>query len=194
MEQEIGCSASKQQVELIQHDYPIYSGRVSITEQASTFGCIEAEVNVEAKSCKCRPCRYNEEMGHNCSHVNALLLSITGVNIGSPVDWTNHCYKLDSYKNSYSGRVPAMTLAGKLSVDMTIAPPEYKRSAGHPPKARKDQSFYAKTDTKRTCKACGDSGHFHTTCTRPSTQYRYENHLDKAIEWCKTIDVNVKIE
>ena len=79
--------------------------------------------------------------------------------------------------------VPAMAIAGKLSVDETFLPPDFKKPAGRPQKKRKTAAVFASTK-KKTCKACGSPGHFAKSCTQPSTEYRYNVHKKEAIQWC----------
>jgi ribosomal protein L32 len=182
---DIAEEASKRKVELVERNHPIYLARVSVTDVA--IGYIEVGVNVQTHKGKC-PCRYYDEFGVNCSHVHAVLVAIED-DTGMAVNWCHNRYHLDTYKRSYSSTVPPMAVAGKLVPDIRIAPPDFKRSAGRPTKKRKERSAMRKTSTKRECKACGGYGHFHTTCTQPSTQYRFQTHKQKAILWCESVNV-----
>ena len=76
--------------------------------------------------------------------------------------------------------MPAMCTSGKLSVDDKFAPPEHKRSTGCAANKRLDIVAH-KTNIKRQCQACGNDGHFASNCPDPSTQFRWEEHVQKAI-------------
>jgi hypothetical protein len=59
-----------------------------------------------------------------------LLLALNGIDTITPKELMDTRYHLEMYKQSYSARVPAMTVTGKLSADETFAPPDYKSSGG----------------------------------------------------------------
>ena len=106
---------------------------------------------------------------------------------GSSLDnrwWFSQRYHVNQYHDSYSAEVPAIALP-KLDVDLFYAPPDYKKPAGRPAKQRKDRSWMNKTGNQKQCSSCGQLDHFFTTCDVPSTQFRYENHYNKAVAWAK---------
>ena len=181
--------ASKRKVELLEHNYPIYRGRVSCSDFSNPFGYIEVSIDVETKEVKC-PCRLFEEEALLCQHLQALLLSIDDVD-WSVKEWIHYRYHLDTYKQSYSASVPAMTVRGLLQPDTTAVPPDFKKQPGRPATARKSRQFIRKTNQQRTCGACGSKGHFWTSCKAPSTEYRYTVNYNKALEWCQSIDVEL---
>ena len=121
-------------------------------------------------------------MGVPCTHITALLIRI-GETVQSA--WMDDCYLVSNYSDCYSATIPAMSMAGKLTVDETFAPPEFKPSAGRPQKKRKQ---HGESATKRMCKACGLMGHYALSCPRPSTQYQYNRFKTKAIEWCQSTE------
>lgn len=157
---------------------PIHTALVSVGN--TTPVSVEVSVNTEDHTVKC-PCKFFEEFGVPCDHGKAPLLRIGET--GS--DWYECRYHTATYKESYSASIPGYALAGKLAVDETFIPPEHRRPAGRPAKKRKDRSHMRKTQVRRECKACGQLGHFDSTCANPSTEYRYKTHKMKAIEWCK---------
>jgi hypothetical protein len=141
-------------------------------------GYIEVHLNVDTKEAECQ-CQYYDKIGILCTDVRrccSLLNKIT--------TWCNPRYMVETYLASYSATVPNMIVANKLSIDKTLAPPDYKRPAGRPTKKRKDQSYYRTTTVTKTCSACGSAGHYAVSCTAPKTQYRYDQFKDKAIQWC----------
>ena len=72
-----------------------------------------------------------------------------------------------------------------LEVDTNVAPPDFFVSAGRPAKKRKDRFYLKKTDRQITCRACGGTGHFAKSCSKPSTECRYNHHLTGALKWIK---------
>jgi hypothetical protein len=102
------------------------------------IGVIKVKVNIDTRSSKF-PCMYYKEMGISCVHTKALLLALGRQ--------SNRCatqYDITNYKEVYSRRIPSMMVAGKLSVDDTMAPTAFKRPAGRPAKKLKDQSYLKK--------------------------------------------------
>jgi hypothetical protein len=171
--------ASKRNVELLESNHPIYRARVESTFNASIVGYVEVVVDLDRRGCKC-PCRHYEEIGIACAHVKALLLTLNRQS-----SWCDKRYGLSNYKESYNCSIPSMVVAGKLTVDETLTPPDFRRPAGRPAKKRKDRSFLKKTDVVRECKACGQTGHYAVSCTAPSTEYRYNRYRAGAVEWCR---------
>jgi hypothetical protein len=182
--------AAKREVEVLEADYPIYRGRVATTDYSNSAGFIEVTVDVEQGKAIC-PCRLFEEMGWLCAHASALVLALDDVPIGNTLAWTHMRYHLQTYTDSYSARIPAMAVAGKLRVDETNAPPDYRKPPGRPSMRRKERHALRESVNKRVCKACGQPGHFATTCTRPSTEHRFMTHKQKAIEWCNSLTVDL---
>lgn len=180
LDERIGGMASKRTVEMLQSDHPLFRARVSTTTTAATF--IEVEIDVQDKVIKC-PCRNYEEFGAPCVHAKAVLLRLP--ERGEIVHWYDERYHVDGYKKAYSGQIPAMTTLGKLHADSTFLPPEHKRPAGRPAKKRKERPQLRTTAIKRECKACGELGHFASTCTNPSTKFRVLKYKEKALKWCK---------
>ena len=126
------------------------------------------------------PCMLYQEEGFRCSHIIALMREK-----GKTLDnrwWFSERYHADTYHSSYSAEVPAIALP-KLDIDLFYAPPDHKRPAGRPPKARKDRSWMNRSGNQKQCSSCGALGHFYTTCDAPSTEFRFYNHYDKAVAW-----------
>jgi MULE transposase domain len=180
--------ASKREVQLIERSHPIYRARVQSTFNAPIVGYLEVYIDVDRKYSKC-PCRYYDEMGISCSHVKALLLTLNRQST-----WCASRYAIAKYKEGYSRPIPGMTVAGKLSHDETLAPPDFKRPAGRPTKKRKDRSHMRKTNVQRVCQACGERGHYAGTCTAPDTEYRFNRYKKGAIEWCAKAEVGIMAE
>jgi hypothetical protein len=178
----IAKEASKRCVEMIEYRHPMYRGRVNVTD--TTMAKVEVSVDVDTFESEC-PCKYREEHGRICQHIKALLLRIGGRH-GTDTDWTHERYHVSTYVESYKASIPGMATAGKLRADINFGPPDHKRSAGRPSKKRKQSA--RKMDIKRKCKACGDLGHFESSCTNPSTEYRWTEHKDKVIEWCRKME------
>ena len=184
---EVGSRANKRDVQMIESIHPLYKAKVSVGDNANRLsGYLEVSVNVEDYSRSC-PCKGFEEERINCVHVKALLLQLGP--LGTSVHWFDERFHLDTYVASYSAPLPGLTTAGKLKIDDSFVPPEYKRTAGRPSKKRRDRSqFRNKTDVLRICRACGEKGHFAAACTQPSTEYRFNLHKAGAIAWCNNIE------
>jgi hypothetical protein len=178
----IADDASRKKVDIFYSEPPIYKGRVQVSTMAPLTGVVEVTINTEERLGYC-PCRYQDEMGVNCSHTKALLLALNKAS-----SWCSPRYHVTTYMDCYSADIPAMAMAGKLSTDETFIPPEYKKPAGRPTKKRKERPWLRKTSVRRLCTSCGSPGHFHSTCTTPSTEYRYNHHKQKAIAWCKKVE------
>jgi tRNA/tmRNA/rRNA uracil-C5-methylase (TrmA/RlmC/RlmD family) len=140
--------ASKCTVEVVESNHPFYRARVQSAFNAPITRYLEVTINVNRRSSTC-PCSYSDEMGISCPHVKALLLQLN-----QTTTWCSTRYEINNYKESYSGRIPSMVVAAKLSVDETIAPPDYRRPAGRPAKKRKERSFVKKTNVQRECQVC----------------------------------------
>jgi hypothetical protein len=179
MQLKLADSASKRNVEVLERNHPIYRARVQVSPQAALTGYLEVKVNLDLRVGNC-PCRYQDEIGFNCIHVKALLLALN-----KQSSWCSRRYQVSTYRTSYSATIPAMTLSGNLESDATILPPDFKRGAGRPSKKRKERSWLRKTTVQRVCKACGKDDHMARTCKEPSTQYRYYQHKESALEWCR---------
>ena len=170
--------------------------KVFITKERETFFCgkvstgnpnsqypkyIEVNVEPENQESYCS-CMLFQEEGIRCEHIIALLrkkeLTLSGK------WWFSERYHTHNYHQSYSGEVPTITF-DKLQPDFFFTPPEYRKPAGRPARARKDRSHLNKTENLRQCSSCGGLGHSFRTCDRPSTQFRFENHYNKAVAWIK---------
>ena len=128
------------------------------------------------------PCMLYQEEGIRCVHIIALLKEK-----GHSMEnrwWYSQRYHIEQYRDSYSAEVPPIALP-KLDVDLFYAPPDHKRAAGRPGKVRKDRSWMNKTTNQKQCSSCGMLGHFYSTCDAPSTQFRFNNHYNKAVAWAK---------
>ena len=147
---------------------------------ASRVQYIEVTVNVDTFQSTC-PCRKYNEDGLICAHVKALLLRLGCFGVGH--QWYHKRYYTETFAASYQASVSAMCVSGKLNADVTCLPPDHKRSAGRPTKKRKERSSH--TNKSRQCKACGGDGHFAIACPFPSTEYRYNQHKERALKWCK---------
>ena len=166
-------------------------GKVSCGDQSSNFHCyIEVMVNAEALESHC-PCMFYQKHGLCCDHIIALLKKKGK----QPREkwWFAQRYHTRTYHSSYSGVVPTIAFE-KLEADLFFAPPDYKKPAGRPPRARKDRSHLNKTQSQHQCSSCGGLGHSFRTCTRPSTQFRFEHHYDKAVAWTKAFNYYDKSE
>jgi hypothetical protein len=130
-----------------------------------------------------------DEVGITCSHIKAVLLAIN-----KQTNWCSRRYHISTYMNSYSANIPSMVVSDRfLAVDETFIPPDWKRPAGRPAKKRKDRS-YLLTLKSRECKACGCQGHYAISCTAPSTEFRYQKHKERAIEWCRIAEATMIAE
>ena len=179
----IGELAQKREVDLLETIGTIHKANVSVT----SGGTIEASVDTECHSIKC-PCRHrHEEFGAPCVHGKALLLQLGG--LGVNVDWWDARCHISSCSDCHSGHIAGFTTAGRLQADDKFIPPEHKRAAGRPGKKRKDRSHLRSAKARRECKACGQLGHFASTCENPSTQCRHEQHKQKAIQWCRRNEI-----
>jgi hypothetical protein len=182
---QVSGKASRRRVDLIESNPPVYRARVQASEESSLTGYIEVKINLDTKVSEC-PCQFFEEMGVNCVHTKALLLHLKKSSA-----WCSTRYHISTYKQCYSASVPAMALAGKLSVDETFIPPEYKKPAGRPSNKRKEREWLRKTSIQRVCSSCGTPGHMYSTCNAPSTEYRYEKFKVKAMEWCRKQEITL---
>jgi MULE transposase domain len=176
----LGDSASRKKVQLLDENHPVYRARVQSTTVAPLVGYLEVIVNVDTHEAEC-PCCYYDEMGISCSHIKAVLLALNRRST-----WCSRRYSMARYKESFSASIPSMTVTNKLTVDETLAPPNFKRPAGRPAKKRKSRADYRST-VQRECRACGNVGHYAVSCPAPSTEYRYNHHKDKAIKWCESV-------
>jgi MULE transposase domain len=183
----LGDEASKRNVEVIERNHPEYRARVQTQYNAPVVGYLEVYVHLDRRVSKC-PCQYFDEMGISCSHVKALLLTLNRQST-----WCASRYSVTTYKDCYSAEIPSMVVAGKLSVDDTLAPPDFKRPAGRPAKKRKDRSYLRKTNVQRECQACGQLGHYARGCTAPDTEYRFNRYRDSAIAWCEAAQARASL-
>ena len=182
-----GSDAAVCNVQFVERRHPFYRARVSTgihdrTNPSNPTAYIEVTVNVKEHKSECL-CLHWDEFGYNCGHVKAVLLQLR--EHGSDKEWVHERYHVQTYVDSYSAKIPAMTLSGQLRHDPNFVPPDYKRPAGRPTKKRKDRSIYRTTSTQRECKACGRYGHMASTCEQPSTEFRYLTNLNKAIQYCE---------
>ena len=179
--------------------------KVFITQERDTFVCgkvsrsnstsgypryIEVTVDPEAKESHCG-CMFYQEEGLCCEHIIALMQK-SGREVRDKW-WFAQRYHSYTYLQSYSADVPTIAF-DKLEADIFFTPPEYKKPAGRPAKARKDRSHLNKTGILHQCSSCGALGHSFRTCERPSTQFRFENHYDKAVAWTKAYNSNDREE
>ena len=80
-----------------------------------------------------------------------------------------------------------MSLAGKLAIDDNYFPPNYERPPGRPQKKRKERPALRMTNVRRRCKACGEEGHFESSCEDPVTQFRVNSHLKETMKCCMEV-------
>jgi hypothetical protein len=177
-------TASRKNVQFVDQNHPIYRARVQSTTVTSLVGYIEVTVNLDTHEAEC-PCFYYDEMGISCSHIKAVLLALNRQST-----WCNRRYTMETYKDSYSAPIPSMVVASKVEVDKTFLPPNFKRPAGRPSKKKKSRSQY-RGIAQRECRACGRLGHYAMKCPEPSTEYRYYQHKDSAIKWCKSVEAKM---
>jgi SWIM zinc finger len=131
---ELADSASRKKVTVIETNHPVYRARVQSTTMAPLVGYVEVTVNVDTKEADC-PCYYYDEMGISCLHIKAVLLSLNRQST-----WCSPRYLVQTYKECYGARIPSMIVSGKLAVDETLVPPDFKRSAGRPRKKKRSRS------------------------------------------------------
>jgi hypothetical protein len=124
-------------------------------------------------------CQFIEEMGLPCVHGVALLRT---QNLPlHDVQWFHPRYHSVTLVHMYDAAPPDFSLFGKLQVQEML-PPEHK--VWRPLKRRKVPT--AQPNNPHKCAACGELGHHPKTCHQPSTQYRYEQFADKAMEWAES--------
>jgi hypothetical protein len=174
---QLADEASRRTVEILERNHPFYSAWVQ-TKVSSVMGFVEVSINLDTHCAEC-PCNYFDEMGFSCVHMKAVLLALN-----KTTSWCNRRYLLSTYKECYCATIPSMVVTGRLAVDETFAPSDFRRPAGRPRKNCKDRSKYRKTDTQRECKVCGLKGHYASKCKKPNTEYRYNKHWNKAKQWC----------
>ena len=156
-----------------------FVGKISCGNPNSAFPCfVEVAVWPEEAHHNC-PCKLYDEEGITCEHVIALMRA-NNMYVRDKW-WFHRRYHSYTYFSSYSAEVPALAI-NHVEADPFFAPPDYRKPAGRPTKARKDRSSMNKTDRLNTCGACGGPGHSYRTCSSPSTQYRYDNNFDRALE------------
>jgi hypothetical protein len=127
-QQQLSGSASRRDVQIIKQDHPMYRARVQVSVSSPITAYVEVTVELEKRWGVC-PCQYQDEMGMNCTHTNAVLLSLNKTSL-----WCSARYHTQTYKACYSAPIPAMSLVGKLSADVNFVPPDYKKPAGRPSK------------------------------------------------------------
>ena len=155
-------------------------GKVSSGDPNSPLPkCLEVKVLPDEWE-SCCPCMLHQEEGIRCVHTIALMRE-KGKTLDGRWWFSQRCH-VETHRASHSADVPAIAIP-KLDVDVPCGPPDHKRPAGRPTKARKDRSWMNKTTNKKRCSSRGVLGHFHTTCKAPSTQFRFENHYHKAVAW-----------
>ena len=176
--------ALKRKVFITTEQEEFVCGKVSRGTNSSFPRYIEVAVNTEAIESNC-PCMFYQENGLCCEHIIALLRKV-----GRQVQdrwWFSERYHVTTYLSSYSGSIPTFAF-DKLEADIFFVPPEYKKPAGRPTKMRKDRAHLNKTSVQHQCSSCGGLGHSSRTCDRPCTQFRFENHYDKAVAWTKAFN------
>ena len=174
--------AIKRKVFLTSEQETCFTGKVSRGDPNSVYPrFVEVSVWPEELHHNC-PCKFFQEEGLTCEHVIALLRT---KNI-STLDkwWFAQRYHSYTYFASYSAEVPALAIS-EIEPDVCYAPPDHKKPAGRPPKARKDRSWMNKTDRLNKCGSCGGLGHSYRTCQNPSTQFRFEYNYARAVAWAK---------
>ena len=174
--------ALKRKVFLTEEHDDRFAGKVSCGDPNSVYPrYIEVAVIPEESDHKC-PCRLYQEEGFTCEHVIALLRKKN--HFVRDKWWFDQRYHSYTYFASYSAKVPTIAI-NKVEPDVCFAPPDHKKPAGRPPKARKERSWMNKTGRLNKCGSCGGEGHSYRTCSSPSTQFRFENNYSKAVAWAK---------
>ena len=173
--------AMKRKVFVTQEREDFFCGKVSTGRNSQYQRYVEVSVEPSTQESHC-PCMFYQELGMRCHHIIALLRK-NGQHVQDKW-WFSKRYHTSTYLACYSASVPTLALR-KLQPDLFFTPPEYKKSAGRPAKLRKDRSHLNKTSKLNQCSSCGGLGHSYRTCKTPCTQFRFENHFAKAVEWTK---------
>jgi hypothetical protein len=135
IERRVADKASRKQVEFLETNYPFYRARVQSGIMHGQIGFVEVQINLDTRLVEC-PCQYFDEMGIACAHIKALLLALD-----KTTTWCHPRYSVECYRLSYSAIVPSMDVASLLSVDKSLAPPDFKRPAGRPAKKRTNRVY-----------------------------------------------------
>jgi hypothetical protein len=179
------------QVQVLGQDGNVWRAIVSqplleqqLQEDGTNAASFAVLVNTGTFQVECT-CRYTEEMGIPCTHGTALLRSENLI-LGADAQWFHPRYHVTTLIQMYDCDPPDFSVFGKTAVDELI-PPEHS-NATHKTKRRKvsiNNSATAPTGNSHKCAACGELGHHPKTCHQPSTEYRYTEYADKAMEWAK---------
>ncbi|KAH7861908.1 hypothetical protein Vadar_032518 [Vaccinium darrowii] len=125
------------------------------------------KVNIPKRYCGCRKW---EISGIPCIHAIAAL----GFNNLEPLDYVDDCYKVETYMKIYENSMGPIN--GKdmwpSTDNVPLLPPDVKKRAGRPKKARrrepeeppKDPCRMGRRGIKMTCRKCGKVGHNKRGC------------------------------
>jgi len=129
---------------------------------------VQVEVDTSTFVVNC-PCKWCNEMGRSCYCAYALIIK---QNLAPNDPWWFHKrYHLAKYSASYASVPPDLSTIGRFNVE-ELLPPDHKRTSGRPRQLRR-------------CGSCGGDGHHSSTCQNPSTEYRYNQHRNRALKWAR---------
>lgn len=128
---------------------------------------VQYKVNLPNKQCGCRKW---EISGISCIHA----ITAMGFNNLEPLDFVDDCYKVETYMRTYDNTMGPINGRDMWpSTDnVPLLPPDVKKRAGRPKKARrrepdeepKDPCRLGRRGIKMTCRNCGKVGHNKRGC------------------------------
>lgn len=174
--------AAEHSVQLVFSKDGLLKAYVSFSKADQPLHRILVSASTTSHEVKC-PCQQGLETGCPCVHCAALLRA-QSLNTGD-ARWFHERYHASTQIAIYNPpNFPHFScLEGRLSV-VEITPPEQGRLSQH----NKRKQYYSGTTNKemaRVCRACGEKGHHHKTCQKPSTEYQYERFALQAKKWAK---------
>jgi hypothetical protein len=170
--------ASRRSVLITYHEGTLWRAQVAHLHNNTPGSRLDVEVNAGTFQIQC-PCQYQNEYGRPCIHAMAIIIHAKL----EPNDnrWYNSLYHLVTYSQMYSWPIPSISLLGNLMLE-ELLPPEHTVRGGRPKKKRYESS----SARPMTCRACGIVGHTQLTCQKPSTQIRYLNHRQQALQYAES--------
>jgi len=176
---EHGSRRSVNLVQWIQGEVSAKVSRISVPHASMSLLIKPGERKIECG------CKFMEETGMICFHAAAVMAQEEEIESDVTL-WYEDRYHSEKYLHCYSVALPSLAIDKKLSV-VELAPPEHRVTGGRP----KVNRYVSTSENKKICKACGFEGHNQSTCPYPSTETRWENYREEAIEWAKSFTSNL---
>ncbi|KAI8566468.1 hypothetical protein RHMOL_Rhmol02G0043400 [Rhododendron molle] len=164
------CPKVVKRIEKMKEDDKGWISRWCSNDEFEVIGpnMVQYKVYIDKRRCGCRKWDIS---GIPCIHVIAAL----GFNNLEPLDYVHDCYRVDTYMRTYDNLMGPIN--GKdmwpSTDNVKLLPPDIKKRAGRPKKARrrepeepKDPIRLGRKGIKMTCSSCGNVGHNKRGCKK----------------------------